>query len=408
MSRRLEARSNENGGRPTVNTVRGRPSLDRSRSISATSCLVPHWLNRLVVDVERCLVRNNKLGKPRQLKFRWSVFAIRTDSPRCNAACRTDRGPAPLGPTPGIGATLTRWGQLCEIFLESPGGVLTSTSVRLDWGRPMRSGGRASSPGHGDAPSRCHRDVAAGRGADRATRRRGSAVPAPETPSPMSVGFAWAARASRLGLEVRGAAPARPPRQREARGTAPGGLMVGMVLGFAAGIAHVLRIARDQCEDALNATRPPDRAAGRGSDGPPRDIGIMAATAPAEPARPRRRQHDAGTPLGPRPPGQDPARVRRLQVTRFMVMEAVAAALMAAIVVPLARHVARRPVIRGPFFNAFEAGPCSSATRSARPAIGGHGDDAPPLPPPPGPLSPRTCRTSGRCSSSSCSTTCWG
>ncbi len=64
------------------------------------------------------------------------------------------------------------------------------------------------------------------------------------------------------------------------------------------------------------------------------------------------------------------------QVTRFMVMETVAAGLMLLIMIPLARHVARRPVTRGPFLNAFEAVLLYFRDSVARPAIGGHGADA--------------------------------
>ena len=59
-----------------------------------------------------------------------------------------------------------------------------------------------------------------------------------------------------------------------------------------------------------------------------------------------------------------------------MVMEAIAAALMLLILVPLARHVARRPVTRGAFFNAFEAVLMYFRDSVARPTIGGHGADA--------------------------------
>lgn len=65
------------------------------------------------------------------------------------------------------------------------------------------------------------------------------------------------------------------------------------------------------------------------------------------------------------------------QVTRFMVMELVAALLIAAVVIPLARHMARHRVSRGPFMNAFEAIILFLRDGVARPAIdggGGHGD----------------------------------
>jgi F-type H+-transporting ATPase subunit a len=63
------------------------------------------------------------------------------------------------------------------------------------------------------------------------------------------------------------------------------------------------------------------------------------------------------------------------QVTRFMVMELIAAVLIAAVVIPLARHVARHRVSRGPFMNAFEAIVLFLRDGVARPAIGGHGAD---------------------------------
>lgn len=64
-----------------------------------------------------------------------------------------------------------------------------------------------------------------------------------------------------------------------------------------------------------------------------------------------------------------------IPVTRFMVMELIAAALMLAILIPLARHVARRPVTRGAFFNAFEAILMYFRDAVARPTIGSHDAD---------------------------------
>jgi F-type H+-transporting ATPase subunit a len=63
------------------------------------------------------------------------------------------------------------------------------------------------------------------------------------------------------------------------------------------------------------------------------------------------------------------------QVTRFMVMELIAAALICLIVIPLARHVANNRVTRGKFLNAFEAIVLFIRDGIARPAIGGHGAD---------------------------------
>ena len=68
-------------------------------------------------------------------------------------------------------------------------------------------------------------------------------------------------------------------------------------------------------------------------------------------------------------------KVLGVQVTRFMVTELVAALLVALVVIPLARHVARRPVTRGPLMNLFEALTLFMRDQVARPAIGGHGAD---------------------------------
>jgi F-type H+-transporting ATPase subunit a len=63
------------------------------------------------------------------------------------------------------------------------------------------------------------------------------------------------------------------------------------------------------------------------------------------------------------------------QITRFMFMELVAAALLILIMIPLARHIARTPVTRGWFMNMFEAILMFVRDKVARPAIGGHGAD---------------------------------
>ncbi len=65
-----------------------------------------------------------------------------------------------------------------------------------------------------------------------------------------------------------------------------------------------------------------------------------------------------------------------IQVTRFMVTELVAAALVILIVIPLARHISKQHVTRGAFFNAFEAILLFIRDSVARPTIGGHGADA--------------------------------
>jgi F-type H+-transporting ATPase subunit a len=63
------------------------------------------------------------------------------------------------------------------------------------------------------------------------------------------------------------------------------------------------------------------------------------------------------------------------QITRFMVMEVVAGLLMVAVLIPVVRHIARRPVSRGWFMNLFEAMLLFIRDEVARPAIGGHGAD---------------------------------
>jgi F-type H+-transporting ATPase subunit a len=72
-------------------------------------------------------------------------------------------------------------------------------------------------------------------------------------------------------------------------------------------------------------------------------------------------------------------KIAGVQITRFMVMEVVAAVLMIAILVPLARHVARVRVTRGRFWNIFEAIVVFIRDGIARPAIDGgdhgHGDE---------------------------------
>ena len=67
--------------------------------------------------------------------------------------------------------------------------------------------------------------------------------------------------------------------------------------------------------------------------------------------------------------------VAGVQVTRFMVTEVIAAVLLLLILIPVARHAARRHVSRGPFMNMFEAMILFVRDQVARPAIGGHGAD---------------------------------
>lgn len=68
-------------------------------------------------------------------------------------------------------------------------------------------------------------------------------------------------------------------------------------------------------------------------------------------------------------------KVLGVQITRFMVMELVAAALLTLVMVPVVRHIARNQVSRGWFMNMFEAILLFIRDQIARPAIGGHGAD---------------------------------
>jgi F-type H+-transporting ATPase subunit a len=71
----------------------------------------------------------------------------------------------------------------------------------------------------------------------------------------------------------------------------------------------------------------------------------------------------------------DLPRVLGVQITRFMVMELVVAALLMAILIPVVRHIARTPYSRGWFMNMFEAILLFIRDEVARPSIGGHGAD---------------------------------
>src|SRR5271167_3502689 len=64
-----------------------------------------------------------------------------------------------------------------------------------------------------------------------------------------------------------------------------------------------------------------------------------------------------------------------LQITRFMVMELVAAVLVIVVMVPVVRHISRNYVSRGRFTNMIEAMLLFIRDDVARPAIGGHGAD---------------------------------
>jgi F-type H+-transporting ATPase subunit a len=67
--------------------------------------------------------------------------------------------------------------------------------------------------------------------------------------------------------------------------------------------------------------------------------------------------------------------VAGFQITRFMVMELIAAVLLVAIMIPLVRHVARTPVSRGLLPNIFEVMLLFIRDQVVRPAIGGHAAD---------------------------------
>jgi F-type H+-transporting ATPase subunit a len=68
-------------------------------------------------------------------------------------------------------------------------------------------------------------------------------------------------------------------------------------------------------------------------------------------------------------------RIFGLQITRFMVMELVAAVLVVVVMVPVVRHISRNYVSRGRFANMIEAMLLFIRDDVARPAIGGHGAD---------------------------------
>lgn len=64
-----------------------------------------------------------------------------------------------------------------------------------------------------------------------------------------------------------------------------------------------------------------------------------------------------------------------LQITRFMVMELIAALLIIVVMVPVVRHISRNYVSRGVFANMIEALLLFIRDDVARPAMGGHGAD---------------------------------
>ena len=64
-----------------------------------------------------------------------------------------------------------------------------------------------------------------------------------------------------------------------------------------------------------------------------------------------------------------------IQITRFMVMEILAALLVIAVMIPVVQHICRHHVTRGRFPNMIEAMLLFIRDDVARPAIGGHGAD---------------------------------
>jgi F-type H+-transporting ATPase subunit a len=65
-----------------------------------------------------------------------------------------------------------------------------------------------------------------------------------------------------------------------------------------------------------------------------------------------------------------------IRISRFMVMEVIAAILVALLFIPLARHVQKNRVTRGWYMNLLESLLLFIRDGIARPAIGGHGADA--------------------------------
>jgi hypothetical protein len=69
-----------------------------------------------------------------------------------------------------------------------------------------------------------------------------------EPRTPLSVGMAWASRVTTLGLEF--SLPALGGHWLDTRlGTRPWLTLVGSVIGFAVGMMHLLRIAREGTAD---------------------------------------------------------------------------------------------------------------------------------------------------------------
>ena len=210
--------------------------------------------------------------------------------------------------------------------------------------------------------------------------------------SPLSVGIGWASRISALGFEF-----SLPPlagyacRSCWLGSRSESASLVGMILGFLVGMMHILRLAKDSSKpslvpwsEELASPLRPIRLISSSDKGPSGHIGknsIMAEDAHHE--CPLHHVMDAKTlefPWGKKGLIVDLPEIHLglfdLQITRFMVMELVVAVLLAAIIIPLARHVAKNPITRGRFLNAFEVLILFIRDNVARPTIGGHGADA--------------------------------
>lgn len=68
--------------------------------------------------------------------------------------------------------------------------------------------------------------------------------PAPEPPTPMAAGFRWASRIAGLGIELAVPTLAGLAVDRFA-GSSPWGILIGATIGFAVGMFHLLKIARE-------------------------------------------------------------------------------------------------------------------------------------------------------------------
>lgn len=92
-------------------------------------------------------------------------------------------------------------------------------------------------------------------------------VERPESRSSLALGMEWASRVTTIGLEF--ALPVALGYGVDAwLHTTPAGTIIGAVLGFAAGMSHTLRMARQLAgESGPRKSRSPDE---QGPQGPPR------------------------------------------------------------------------------------------------------------------------------------------